>query len=293
VETGTIFWTLQLTALTTGMMGSLHCLGMCGGISATVALASPPADNAGTKEGNAVQVAFANLPAPVSTRAHASARPTGAPFNAGANVFAFNMGRIASYSIAGALAGSVGGALAGLGQGWVISETLPVRLMLFLFANLMIIFTGLYLMGVPQLLAPLEKAGGHLWRHVSPYAKKLLPLRSHTHAALFGMLWGWIPCGLVYAMLLTAMSAGSAANGALTMIAFGVGTLPVMLATGWSAVKLRGWTRNPRVRQIAGIAVVAMGAFGIARLGSLAQLQAFGAFCMTLIPPAAAPLMAP
>ncbi|MBL0121549.1 MAG: sulfite exporter TauE/SafE family protein [Betaproteobacteria bacterium] len=128
---------------------------------------------------------------------------------------------------------------------------------------------------------------GHLWRHVSPYAKKLLPLRSLTHATLFGMLWGWIPCGLVYAMLLTAMSAGSTARGAMTMAAFGLGTLPVMVATGWSAGRLRGWTRKPRVRMAAGIAVVAMGVFGIARLGTLAQLQAFGAFCMTLIPPAA------
>lgn len=73
----------------------------------------------------------------------------------------------------------------------------------------------------------------------------------------------------------------------MTMAAFGLGTLPVMVATGWSAGRLRGWTRKPRVRMAAGIAVVAMGVFGIARLGTLAQLQAFGAFCMTLIPPAA------
>ncbi len=285
MESGTIFWTLLLTALTTGLMGSLHCLGMCGGISATVALASPLAGKPGDQTLAPAHIALACIPMSASANFQPSA--------AGANVLAFNGGRIASYAIAGALAGTLGGALAGLGQGWVISETLPIRTVLFLFANLMIVFTGLYLMGVPQLLAPLEKAGGHLWRRVSPFAKKLLPLRSRTHAALFGMLWGWIPCGLVYAMLLTAMSAGSAVNGALTMFAFGAGTLPVMVATGWSAGRLRGWTRKPRVRLVAGVAVVAMGVFGIARLGTLAQLQAFGAFCMTLIPPAAAPLIAP
>jgi hypothetical protein len=289
VESGTIFWTLLLTALTTGLMGSLHCLGMCGGISATVALASPPArppDN-----GTLRPVPVALVTHPVSTRA--GFLPSTAPSTAEANVLAFNAGRIASYAIAGALAGTLGGALAGLGQGWVISETTPVRTALFLLANLMIIFTGLYLMGVPQLLAPLEKAGGHLWRHLSPHAQKLLPLRTLSHAAWFGMLWGWIPCGMVYAMLLTAMSAGSAASGAMTMFAFGAGTLPVMLGTGWSAGRLRGWTRRPRVRLAAGMAVVAMGVFGLARIGTLAQLQAFGAFCMTLIPPAGAPLGTP
>ena len=278
MESGTIIWTLLLTALTTGLMGSLHCLGMCGGISATVALASPPASAPGNRTVRMVrlvQVALVTVSAPASL----------SPSTAEANVLAFNAGRIASYALAGAMAGSLGGALAGLGRGWVITETMSVRTALFLFANLMIVFTGLYLMGVPQLLAPLERAGGHLWRLVSPYSRKLLPLRTLSHAAMFGMLWGWIPCGMVYAMLLTAMSAGSAAGGAMTMFAFGVGTLPVMVGSGWSAGRLRGWTRKPRVRLAAGIAVVAMGLFGIARMGTLEQLQVFGVFCASLIQP--------
>lgn len=287
MESGTVFWALLATALTTGLMGSLHCLGMCGGISATVALASPSTIARDNRTMRPVPVAFVTITAGAgipSCRAHSTAD---------ANVLAFNAGRIASYAIAGAMAGTVGGALAGLGQGWVISETMPVRTVLFLFANLMIIFTGFYLMGVTRLLAPLERAGGQLWRHVSPYARKLLPLRTLSHAALFGMLWGWIPCGMVYAMLLTAMSAGSTAGGAMTMLAFGVGTLPVMVGSGWSAGWLRGWTKRPRVRLAAGIAVVAMGLFGIARIGTLEQLQAFGAFCVSLMPPAVSQMPAP
>ena len=289
MESGATIWTLLLTALTIGLMGSLHCLGMCGGISATVALASPPATAPGRRTIRkvytlqAVQGALVALPAPARFW----------PSSASANVLAFNAGRMASYAVAGAMAGTLGGALAGLGQGWVISETMPMRTALFLLANLMIIFTGLYLMGFTQWLAPLEKAGGHVWRHISPWCGKLLPLRSLSHAALFGMLWGWIPCGMVYAMLLTAMSAGSTAAGAMTMFAFGIGTLPVMVGAGWSAGRLRGWTRKPRVRLAAGIAVVAMGLFGIARIGTLEPLRGLGAFCMQLIAPAAAPLAAP
>ena len=59
-------------------------------------------------------------------------------------------------------------------------------------------------------VADMERIGGHLWRHISPLTRKLLPLRSAAHATLFGMVWGWIPCGMVYAMLLSAISAGSA-----------------------------------------------------------------------------------
>ncbi|MEO8101493.1 MAG: sulfite exporter TauE/SafE family protein [Betaproteobacteria bacterium] len=290
VESGAFIWTLLLTALTTGLMGGLHCLGMCGGISATVALASPPSGESADPTAGAARtrpIAFAGA------ALAAGVRPVSRRFAAETNVLAFNAGRIASYALAGALAGTLGGMFAGLGQGWVISETLSARTLLFLLANLMVILTGLYLMGVPQVLAPLERAGGHVWRHISPWTRRLLPLRSPSHAALFGMVWGWIPCGMVYAMLLTAMSAGSAGGGALTMLAFGAGTLPAMVGAGWSAGRLRGWTRQPRIRLAAGIAVIALGVWGIARAGSLEQLQAFGAFCVQLVTPSASAPAAP
>ena len=270
-------WALPLTALTTGFLGSVHCLGMCGGISATVALASPsrPPAVAGPTGSIPIAIVFNNAP----VIAGASVAVSLPRFSAETNVLAFNAGRIASYAIAGAMAGTLGGAMAGFGQAWVINGTAPVRTALFVFANLMIIFTGLYLMGLPQFLAPLERAGGHLWKHISPWSRKFLPLRSPAHAAMFGALWGWIPCGMVYAMLLTAMSAGSAAGGAIAMLAFGIGTLPAMIGAGWSAGRLRGLTRKPNVRLAAGIAVMALGIFGLARLGTLEQLQSFAAFC--------------
>lgn len=279
-------WMLPLTALTTGFLGSVHCLGMCGGISATVALASPLPGNARSGMLRTVPIGFAAIPHSTGTRARLSAS------TAGANVLAFNAGRISSYAVAGTMAGTLGGMFADLGQGWVINETMAARTTLFVFANLMIIFTGLYLMGMPQFLAPLERAGGHLWRHISPWSRKFLPLRSPAHAAVFGALWGWIPCGMVYAMLLTAMSAGSATGGAATMLAFGVGTLPAMIGAGWSAGHLRNWTRKPNVRLAAGIAVVVMGLFGLARIGTLERLQEFGVFCSSLMVPAITGLIA-
>ncbi len=266
--------TLPLTALTTGFLGSLHCLGMCGGVSGTVALGAGAPSNAGDH----VRTLSIRIPIAVMQRAPAVLSM------AETNVLAFNAGRIASYMIAGAMAGSIGGAIS---QNWVLSETTTARTILFLFANLMIVATGLYLMGLPQILAPLERAGGRLWRHISPYTKQLLPMNTLPRAALFGMLWGWIPCGMVYAMLLTAMSAGSAVTGMLTMFAFGLGTLPMMIAAGWAVGSVQRFTRNSRIRMVAGAAVVAMGLFGFARADGLKQLQNFGALCISVIQPAA------
>ncbi|MEO8386491.1 MAG: sulfite exporter TauE/SafE family protein [Betaproteobacteria bacterium] len=268
--------TLPLTALATGFLGSAHCLGMCGGISATVALASAAGESSRLVP-RSPQVAIINI----SARGSEAARTSLSAANS--NVLAFNAGRIGSYAIAGGLAGTLGGALAGFGQGWVISDTLSARTALFVLANLMVVFTGLYLMGFPQLLAPLERAGSQLWRRISPLTRGLLPLRSPGHAAMFGMLWGWIPCGMVYAMLLTAMSSGGTASGMATMLAFGAGTLPAMLLSGWAAGSLQRWTRLPRVRVAAGLVIVMLGVFGLARVSSLEQLQAFGAFCNGLL----------
>lgn len=264
--------TLPLTALITGFLGSLHCLGMCGGVSGTIAMGAASLRRSGPEQ------AALSIAIPVAS-IRRSPQVLSAPQT---NVLAFNAGRIGSYMIAGAMAGSIGGAI---GQGWVLSETMTARTVLFLFANLMIVATGLYVMGLPQLLAPLERAGGLLWRHVSPLIKQLVPMNTVPRAALFGMLWGWIPCGMVYAILLSAISAGSAVTGMLTMLAFGIGTLPAMLAAGWAAGSIRQWTRDSRIRMAAGAAVVAMGLFGFARADGLKQLQSFGAFCVSVISP--------
>ena len=148
----------------------------------------------------------------------------------------------------------------------------------------MIVLTGLYVMGVPQLLAPLERAGGKLWGRISPWTKLLLPINTPSRAAMFGAIWGWIPCGLVYAMLLTAIGAGGAVSGALTMFAFGLGTLPAMLFAGLAMGRVARWTHDARVRFAAGAAIVALGVAGFARYEALASLQAFGAYCMSMLP---------
>ena len=180
---------------------------------------------------------------------------------------AYNAGRILSYGVAGAIAGALGGASLAL------ADQLPVRIVLFVLANLMLVALGLYLMGVTRALAFSERFGSRLWRHLQPLTRRYLPARTMAQAFPLGLLWGWLPCGLVYSALVTALASGSAASGALTMLAFGLGTLPNLLLAGLLAVRLRAYAAKPAVRFIAGLLVLGFGLRGLfAALRLIVQL---------------------
>lgn len=172
-------------------------------------------------------------------------------------LLAYNAGRILSYSAAGAIAGALGAASLGL-EGQV-----PVRLGLYLLANLMLIALGLYLLGITRALAFTEKAGQSLWRLIQPLTRRFLPASNVFQAFPLGVLWGWLPCGLVYSALATSLAAGSAGRGALTMLAFGLGTLPNLLLAGIVLARLNEFVRRSAVRLISGLLVLGFGVYGM------------------------------
>ena len=267
---------LPLSAFFAGFFGSLHCLGMCGGVSASIAVAaraSAPSRSCEDKDNRPGTTRVI----PIASAATLQSGVCTSRTATGVNLAAFNLGRIASYALAGGMAGALGGFAT---QAWFFGGSTSARGTLFLFANLMIVLTGLSIIGLPQVLAPLERAGGRLWRHLAPQARKFIGMSTPTDAALFGMIWGWIPCGMVYAMLLAAVGAGGAGAGALAMFAFGIGTLPAMFAAGVFADALTRTSHVRRVRAAAGLAVIAVGLFGVLRADTLEPLRAFGAFCV-------------
>jgi sulfite exporter TauE/SafE len=201
-----------------GLLGGTHCIGMCGGIVGALSLG-------------------------------AGSRPE--------LHLAYNSGRIASYTLAGAIAGALGGASLAL------SGQLPLRIVLFVLANLMLVALGLYLMGITRALAFSERFGQRLWRHVQPLTRRFLPARSVAQAFPLGLLWGWLPCGLVYSALVTALTSGSALHGAGLMLAFGLGTLPNLLLAGLLAVRLKDYATKPAVRITAGLLVLGFGLWGL------------------------------
>jgi sulfite exporter TauE/SafE len=165
----------------------------------------------------------------------------------------FNLGRITSYAAAGAAAGALGSA------GAYAVAAVPAQTLLYLLASLCVVLAGLHLAGIVP-LHHLEKAGVPLWRRLQPLAARLL--RTRAYAA--GLVWGWLPCGLVYAALLAAVFAGGAAEGAFAMAAFGAGTLPWLLAVGVTAARVRGWQGMPLIRRAAGALLIGFGAWGVA-----------------------------
>jgi sulfite exporter TauE/SafE len=193
-----------------GIASGVHCVGMCGGIV----------------------TAFSTIrfnPRPEWTRQ-----------------ILFNAGRISTYAVAGAAAGTAG-------------LLLPVQNGLYLFANVVLILVGLHLAGFGALLR-LERLGGPLWRRLQPLAARAAAKGNPYFA---GLLWGWLPCGLVYAALAISVSGGNAFSGSAAMLAFGLGTLPWLLAAGAAAAQLRRWMSFPAVRLAVGGGVMAFGLHGL------------------------------
>lgn len=202
-------------ALVTGLLGSAHCLGMCGGISGLFAV-------------NATSGSLRrDLPMAIT----------------------YNAGRVLSYAVLGATVALVGQTIVGA----IPRLTAPVRLL----SGLLIVLVGLQVAFNWRALAPIEKAGAGLWRRVAPAARGLLPVTSAPRALGLGLLWGWLPCGLVYSVLLLAATSANAITGGLVMLAFGLGTMPAMIATGLSASKLSAYMSRRRLG--AGLLIVVLG----------------------------------
>jgi len=164
-------------------------------------------------------------------------------------LLAYNLGRILSYASAGLLLGLAG---------WAVASS-PAALALRVVAALLLIAMGLYLAGWWSGLTRIEALGRGLWRHIQPVASRLLPVSSLPRALLLGALWGWLPCGLVYSTLLWAASQGNAGYSAALMLAFGLGTWPVLLATGLAAERVNALLRRRSVRVAGGVLVMLFG----------------------------------
>jgi hypothetical protein len=181
----------------------------------------------------------------------------------------FNAGRVATYAALGAAAGALGGAVP------LMQDALPAQTVLFVLANAALILAGLYLAGAGRLLGRLEGLAAPLWRRVQPAASRLMRVRSPLAAFGAGMLWGLLPCAMLYGALAAATLAGGAAGGALAMLAFGLGTLPWLLGAGVLARRLRRW------RVAAGLFVLGMGVFGLARSAELQDAVRAGLLCLS------------
>jgi sulfite exporter TauE/SafE len=190
---------------------------------------------------------------------------------------AYHAGRIGSYVMAGTLAGAAGEAGLALRGGLLTPQ------ILMLLMGVALLVTALNVAGFRPVTRGVEAAGALLWRQLQPLSRRFLPVRSTRQALGLGLVWGWLPCGMVYAVLLLALASGSAVQGAMMMAAFGLGTLPNLLLIGWSWRGLRA--RLPQaglVRYVAATVIAAVGFFGVAHALHPAAMQPDSVLCLYL-----------
>jgi sulfite exporter TauE/SafE len=210
-----------IAAFLVGLLGGTHCIGMCGGIvgALTASLSADVRDS---------------RPRLLITQ------------------LTYNTGRVSSYVVAGVIAGVLGqqASVMELGGGFPLGRVV---------AGVIMILLGFYLAGWWHALRWLERLGAVLWKFIEPLGRRFIPVRHPGQALLLGLVWGWLPCGMVYAALALALASGSAAGGGAIMLAFGAGTLPAMLTLGVAFSSLGRWVRDERVRKLAGISVMLLG----------------------------------
>lgn len=163
-------------------------------------------------------------------------------------------GRLCGYAMLGAVAASAGSLLALFPGGSTLLGAAAATMM---------VLMGLQLAFDLPLLRALERPGGALWRRVAPLARRVLPATTVPRAFAAGLLWGALPCGLVYSAAALAAASGSAWQGALVMAGFWAGTVPALLLAGSAAGRLARWRRGPRTRRVAGALLCAGGVLAL------------------------------
>jgi uncharacterized protein len=210
-------------ALLLGLAASGHCVVMCGGIAGALGMA---------------------------TASNRSGRPRMQL------MVAYQLGRVASYAVAGAL---VGGAIGGV---IALLDIEAVRIGLRMVSALALLVAAGVAFG--RIRDNGLGIGGWLWPRLAPLGRRLLPVTTTIRAVGFGMIWGWMPCGFVYSVLLIAALAADPWQSAATMVAFGMGTIPAMLATSLGAPQLLRFAGRPRARMAAGVVLLACAAATLA-----------------------------
>lgn len=246
------------SALMMGLFGGLHCVGMCGGVSSALSFAVGQSSR---------RRRFGIL-------------------------LSYNIGRLGTYALMGAIVGSglqlffsaVGAevvsetSLTSLDSQHVhhnshdshpteksFTNTFPQLNIARLIAGCFLVAMGSYLAGWWFGLVYLEKkVGGFLWRYLQPISQSIFPVTTFPKALLLGAIWGWLPCGLVYTALVFSASQAHVVYSAVTMLMFGLGTLPFLLLSGFFAEELKRFLQKKYLKQAIGLFIILFGLLTIA-----------------------------
>jgi sulfite exporter TauE/SafE len=231
-----------------GILGGVHCLAMCGGFLTAIAGSGMPA----LAQGKPL------LPARILARRQ----------------LPYNLGRITTYGLLGAIAGGAG-ALAMAST----ASLLPLQRGLYVVANVFLLGLALGIAGRHAGFSWLQRAGVAAFGKVLPVVRPLLITRTASARYATGMIWGLVPCALTYSVLPIALFAGGALQGAAVMLAFGFGTLPNLMIAGVALARARTWFDARSVRLAAALLLAAFAVIGIWRALVDTPSLAHGPFC--------------
>jgi len=213
---------VYISALFVGLLGGMHCIGMCGGISSALGFA-------------------------LDSNSSRSKWPI---------LFGYNAGRLFSYTLLGVFVGLLSQQISSHADHAMSGHDIKLARIL---AGLLLIAMSLYLSGLWYGLRLLEKMGHLLWKRIQVYGKKLLPVNTLYKAFALGMLWGWLPCGLIYSALAYSAAQSNFLVSGATMFFFGLGTLPAILASGIFALKIKQILQKKNLRLVFALALFVFG----------------------------------
>lgn len=211
--------TQVLVPLLMGLFSSMHCLGMCGSIIGTLTISLKPE----IRQNKPLLYIY---------------------------IFNYNLGRITSYTLAGLLISFAEYIVTS-----PFDKEIGYRILQVLSAIIML-SAGFYIAGWMPKFAYIEKIGVRIWKILEPYGRRLIPVRSLSHAFLFGLIWGWLPCGLVYTALAYAATLGNMLQSSAAMLTFGLGTLPAVVGTGIIGSLSTKYLQSNFVKQTIGILLI-------------------------------------
>ena len=213
-------YTLLVAAFSMGIFGSPHCLGMCGGLVTAFGLSMQ----------------------------------TLSPTKRRLLTATYHVGRLSSYGILGVVASLFG---AGVLEQFLVGQAWP-RILL----GGGLVFAALLMLGLP-IMHKIERLGMGLWQRLAPVRTKLFPLDSLPKAYAAGLMWGLLPCGLVYGALVVAVSMGASGGhvgqGMLFMVVFGLGTIPILVATQSMVALMKRTIKRFSLRKFSGAIMLVSG----------------------------------
>jgi uncharacterized protein len=238
---------LVVAALSAGLLGGVHCVGMCGGVANMLGSASTTAKKS-----------IPIVPVSAAEARHPAWQATAL----------LHAGRLFTYSLMGGFVGSVGA------LGLLFKPVMPIQTVMFVVGNLALIWLGLRLLGYTPDLLILKNWASRITSHIHFIPRLSLAEQTRRRPFVVGMAWGCLPCGLVYGVLPFSLLSGSALSGAVLMILFGLGALPYLLMAQHAANWLNRRAVPIFVRGLSASVLIGIGLLGLSHLnmGSMPSL---------------------